>query len=417
MGVCLCRFESGRPHLKYRLEEHLVLQAFFCSEEVEMFQSDPQSKIRLKNLSLEQMVQFVSEMGEKRFRARQIIKWLYQKRVSSFEEMTNMSKPVRAKLTQNCTVEKLEPRYVLESKYGDAVKFGFVLPGTEQKQFRITDKLRIANSGTKNPPLGEQLVESVLLIDDKRRTACVSSQLGCALGCTFCETGKLGFVRNLTQEEIIGQLIGINDYLFTKGDRLVTNIVFMGMGEALSNFDNFRSSLEIIMDEDGFNIGARRITVSSAGVVPSIERLMRENLTIGLAISLNAWNNEQRSLFMPINEKYPIEQLVAVAKRYFHRTGRRVTFEYVVIDGVTNTVEAADALKRLLGGFPCKVNLIALNPAGNNDHRSPEDRIVDRFAEELHRRDLAATVRRSRGQDIMGACGQLAGSVHRKKEM
>ncbi|MFP4163645.1 MAG: 23S rRNA (adenine(2503)-C(2))-methyltransferase RlmN [Chitinispirillaceae bacterium] len=382
-----------------------------------MFQSDPQSKIRLKNLSLEQMVQFVSEMGEKRFRARQIIKWLYQKRVSSFEEMTNMSKPVRAKLTQNCTVEKLEPRYVLESKYGDAVKFGFVLPGTEQKQFRITDKLRIANSGTKNPPLGEQLVESVLLIDDKRRTACVSSQLGCALGCTFCETGKLGFVRNLTQEEIIGQLIGINDYLFTKGDRLVTNIVFMGMGEALSNFDNFRSSLEIIMDEDGFNIGARRITVSSAGVVPSIERLMRENLTIGLAISLNAWNNEQRSLFMPINEKYPIEQLVAVAKRYFHRTGRRVTFEYVVIDGVTNTVEAADALKRLLGGFPCKVNLIALNPAGNNDHRSPEDRIVDRFAEELHRRDLAATVRRSRGQDIMGACGQLAGSVHRKKEM
>ncbi len=356
-----------------------------------MSQSDPQSKTRLKNLSLENMTEFVLGMGEKSFRARQIIKWLYQKRIDSFDEMTNMSKPIRTKLDERCEIGKLEARYVLESKFGDAVKFGFVLPGSDD------------------------VVESVLLIDDKRRTACISSQLGCGLGCSFCETGKLGFIRNLTQEEIVGQLVGINDYLFSKGDRVVTNIVFMGMGEALSNFENFRSSLAIMMDEDGFNIGARRINVSTAGVVPSIDRLMNENLTIGLAISLNAWNNELRSKYMPINDRYPIEQLVSVARRYFYKTGRRVTFEYVVIDGVTNTKEAANALQRLLGGFPCKVNLIPLNQTGRGNFKSPDDCTVDSFAEELHRRGLAATVRRSRGQDIMGACGQLAGSVLRRE--
>jgi len=342
--------------------------------------------LNLKNLSLPQIEDFVLNLGAKKFHGRQLYKWIYQKRLSSFDDMTNMAKPFRAQLHECASINKLEPRSVIESRFGDAVKFGFALCESEH------------------------IAESVLLIDDNRRTACISSQLGCALGCTFCETGKLGFIRNLTQEEIIGQLIGINDYLISKGDKLITNIVFMGMGEALSNYDNFLSSLSIIMAEDGFNIGARRITVSTAGVIPSIERLIKEDLTIGLAISLNAWNNELRNSYMPINRKYPIEQLVEIAKKYHNKTGRRVTFEYVLITGVTDTPAAAAALHALLGGFPCKINLIPVNPAGNKEYNSPDERHVVRFSEELHRKGLAATIRRSRGQDISGACGQLTGS-------
>jgi 23S rRNA (adenine2503-C2)-methyltransferase len=355
----------------------------------------------LKNLTIQQLEDFVLSMGERKFRAKQIFKWIYQKRLRDFNDMTNMPKALRSLLAEKSSIDKLETHTALESSKGDAVKFGFALEDTDY------------------------VVESVLLIDDDRRTACVSSQLGCGLGCAFCETAKLGFVRNLTQGEILGQLTGINDYLAGKGDKLVTNIVFMGMGEALSNFDNFMPSLRIIMHEDAFNIGARRITVSTAGVIPSIEKLMKEDLTIGLAISLNAWNNDLRSQYMPINKKYPIEQLVQIAKRYYTQTGRRVTFEYVLIRGVTDTGEAAAALEKYLGGFPCKINLIPVNPVspddaapapavpvdGKKELSSPDGRGVERFTDELHRRNLSATIRQSRGQDIMGACGQLTARI------
>jgi 23S rRNA (adenine2503-C2)-methyltransferase len=339
----------------------------------------------IKNYSLDQIRQWVVDNGEPKFRASQIIKWLYQKRINTFSEMSNISAAFRQKCAGFFTVEKMAPLVILESETGDAVKFGF----------RLIESSHIA--------------ESVLLIDGDRRTACVSSQLGCGLGCIFCETGKMGFIRNLTQEEILGQLIGINDYLVSRNDKVVTNIVFMGMGEALSNYDNFRSSLSIIMDDETFGIGGRKITVSTAGIVPSIERLMKEGLNIGLAISLNAYSNEQRTSLMPINRQYPIEQLVECAKRYFDVTGRRVTFEYVIIEGQTDTREAVDALVKYLSGFPCKVNCIPINPSGISSLKSPEDRAVERFADELNRRYVTATVRKSRGRDIAGACGQLAG--------
>jgi 23S rRNA (adenine2503-C2)-methyltransferase len=300
--------------------------------------------------------------------------------------MKNVSGSFRSTLAQTYSIEKMKPIEILESSSKDAVKFGFSL--IESKH----------------------VVESVLLIDNDRRTACLSSQLGCGLGCVFCETGKMGFIRNLTQEEIIGQLIGINDYLFSKGDKLVTNIVFMGMGEALSNYLNFISSLSIIMDEETFNIGGRRITVSTAGVIPSIEKLISEGLNIGLAISLNAYTNKQRDALMPVNRQYPIEQLVSIAKKYFEATGRRVTFEYVIIDGETNTRDAVETLVRLLSGFPCKVNCIPVNPSSSSPMKIPDERSVDHFADELHKRGVAATVRRSKGRDISGACGQLAGN-------
>ena len=347
--------------------------------------------IRLKNLTLPQLEDFAVSIGERKFRAKQFFKWMYQKRLNDFSDMTNMPKNLRASLSERACIDKLTTRRILESSHGDAVKFGFELIHSDY------------------------IAESVLLIDGDRRTACISNQLGCGLGCTFCETGKLGFIRNLTLEEIIGQLVGINDYLSERGDRLVTNIVFMGMGEALSNYDNFMSALSIIMHEDGFNIGARRITVSTAGVIPSIERLMREDLTIGLAISLNAWNDDLRNEMMPINRKYPIKSLIDIAKRYYGKTGRRVTFEYVLIEGKTDTDEAVDALHKLLGGFPCKINLIPINPVNNVDNiNTPADQQVDNFAAKLHNRGLSATIRRSRGQDIMGACGQLTASQKNK---
>jgi 23S rRNA (adenine2503-C2)-methyltransferase len=341
------------------------------------------SFIHLKNLPLDQVRKTIVDSGEPPFRATQVIKWIYQQSVGSFDEMNNIAKATRQKLAEKYTIEKLKVAAVLKSRNNDAIKFGF----------QLVDSRHVA--------------ESVLLIDGERRTACLSSQLGCGLGCTFCETGRLGFLRNLTQEEMVGQIIGINDYLAETGDKPVTNIVFMGMGEALSNFDNFRTTLSIIMDNDCFDIGGRRITVSTAGVIPSIERLMAEDLNIGLAISLNSFSNEKRSSIMPINKKYPIESLVAVAERYFEKTGRRVTFEYIVVEGESDTPEAARALKKLLGRTTCKINLIPLNQVSGDCAASPSRRRLVAFSELLHAAGLSATVRTSRGQDICGACGQL----------
>jgi 23S rRNA (adenine2503-C2)-methyltransferase len=338
--------------------------------------------IRFKNLPLDKAAEMIRSAGEPEFRTRQVVKWVYQKRVDSFGAMTNVSKTTRRKLAGIFTIEKLILAAVVPSPCGDAVKFGFELRDTSR------------------------IIESVLLIDGDRHTACLSSQLGCGLGCSFCETGHLGLIRNLTQEEIIGQLIGIDDYCAERGDRLVTNIVFMGMGEALSNFDAFRASLAIIMDDDCFAIGGRRITVSTAGVIPSIERFMEENLNIGLAISLNDFSNERRSAVMPINKKFPIETLTAIAVRYFEKTGRRVTFEYIVIPGETDTEEAAQGLRRLLGSLTCKINLIPLNPT-RGAVVPPSQAEMVRFAKALRHLGLSATIRTSRGSDIGGACGQL----------
>ncbi len=340
----------------------------------------------LKDFSLPELSKAITCLGEPAFRVTQIVKWLYQKRVSSFDGMLNVSKTSRQKMAEQFTTDKLPVRVVLESKDNDAVKFGF-----------------LSNDG-------KWVVESVLLIDGDRRTACLSSQIGCNLGCVFCETGALGFIRNLTQGEIIGQLIGINDYLAGKNDKLVTNIVFMGMGEALSNYDAFRSSLEIIQSENGFTIGSRRITVSTAGVVPSIRKLLNEDLSIGLAISLNACNNEDRSRIMPINDKYPIETLVEIAGEYFEKTGRPVTFEYVLVENENDGYEHMKMLASLLTKIVCKVNVIPVNPGTSGIYSSPAEDKVNKFTQGLYDLGITATVRKSRGKDIKGACGQLTAS-------
>ena len=349
-------------------------------------------KKHITNLTTERLKEALVEMGEPAFRAKQVIKWVYQKRINSFDDMRNVPKTIREKLKEQYSVEKMPVKYLLESKNEDAVKFGFE-----------TGK-------------GDGIIESVILYDGKRRSLCISSQLGCALGCVFCETGRMGFVRNLTQREILGQLIGANDYLTTHSDKIVTNIIFMGMGEALLNYDNFISSLRIIMNDDCFGLKGRRISVSSAGVVPSIQKFINENIKIKLAISLNTYNDEKRNKLVPINKKYPIESLIKVVRSYYKQFKDRVTFEYVLINGENDTEEAAEKLIELLKRVPCKINLIPVNPLTGSRVSAPSEERLNRFAKRLADSGLYITVRKSRGQDICAACGQLASRMRGEKD-
>jgi len=344
-----------------------------------------QEKTYITNLSFEGIKKFLSNAGQPAFRFQQLIYWIYKKRVDSFDAMHNIPKEFRSCLKDNFLLNKLNPLSILESKNNDAVKFGF---DTEDSKL---------------------IIESVLLIDGKRRSLCVSTQLGCGLGCIFCETGKIGFIRNCTLHEITGQIIAANDYLESHADKSVTNIIFMGMGEALSNFETLMDALKIIMDEKGFGLGGRRITVSTAGIIPSIQRLSKQNLSIKLAISLNAYNNEKRNEIMPVNRKYPLEELIKTAQNYSKIVNQIVTFEYVVIKGENDTNEAVTALVRLLKGVSCKLNLIPLNPNTDNTLSIPDNTDLDKFAKKLSEKGLTVTIRKSRGQDISGACGQLAG--------
>lgn len=337
----------------------------------------------LTNLSLPQLQQALLELGEPRFRARQIMNWVFAKRIGEYSQMRNISPATQQKLAARFVLRKLELTHQLVSDAGDAVKFGFRLPDSEHG------------------------IESVLLLDRNRRTACLSSQVGCALGCRFCATATMGFIRDLTVEEIVGQLIGINDYLQQRGEPEVNQIVFMGMGEALSNFENFCQAITLLTDPNCFDLAPRRITVSTAGVVPSIDRLIAQGPAVQLAISLNSYCNDKRSSIMPINKRYPLEQLVAAAHRFVKARAMAVTFEYVVVQGENDTQEALGALTRLLHGLECKINCIPLNPTSTDYGSSPSFEHVQTFAQALYQRGITATVRRSRGQDISGACGQL----------
>ncbi len=345
---------------------------------------------QITNLPLGTLKTQLAEWEEPAFRYNQIIQWLYKKRVDSFDSMHNVAKSTRKKLADKYTVEKLPVRYLLESEKGDAVKFGF-------------------GAGTE-----DAVIETVLLYDGKRRSLCVSSQLGCSLDCRFCETATMGLIRNLTLHEITGQVIGANDYLAAHDDRPVTNIIFMGMGEALANFNTFLDALEIIMHKDCFAIGGRKITVSTAGLIPAVRKLMALDLNINLAISLNAPTDDLRNRLMPINRKYPIKTVIDAAKEYYKKKGAVVTFEYILIAGENDSDKAADALSKLLRGVPCKVNLIQLNPCTNGSMHAPTRQRLETFMGKLAAHRIAVTVRKSRGRDISGACGQLAGKHNRK---
>ena len=346
-------------------------------------------KVNLLGLSRAKMEQFLVDNGEKPFRAQQILKWIHHAGVAEFEAMTNIGKPLRAKL--QAIAEIRPPEIVSQQDSAD---------GTRKWAIRVD---------------GGNLVETVLIPDGQRGTLCVSSQVGCSLDCSFCSTGKQGFQRDLTAAEIIGQVwLAIKSYQgFGAKERVVTNVVMMGMGEPLLNFDNVVDAMGLMMDDFGYGISKRRVTLSTSGVVPALDRL-GEVSDVSLAVSLHAPNDALRDELVPINRRYPIAELLAACQRYLDRqtdTHRVVTIEYTLIAGVNDSVELARELAKLLQILPCKINLIPFNPFPNSDYKRPGKAAIERFWEVLTKSGYVVTVRTTRGDDIDAACGQLVGQV------
>lgn len=336
------------------------------------------AQIDLKNLTSSELETLVTSLGEKPYRGRQIMNWMYQNRVSSFDEMTNLPKILRTKIEKVSCLSTLEIALVKTAS-----------DGTRKYLFTLHD--------------GNQ-IESVLIPEKKHLTICISTQVGCAMGCTFCLSGKNGLIRNLTAAEIVNQICAIkNDYLEKDA---TTNIVFMGMGEPLANFDNTCKALHILTDPLGFNFSHRRITVSTAGLSPQIKRLGQE-LPVNLAISLNAATNALRDVLMPINKKYPLDKLVKSASQAILPSGKQVTFEYILIDGVNDSLQDARALASLLHGVRCKINLIPFNEHEGATFRQPAMQAVDQFRQYLSEQKFTVMVRYSKGNAIAAACGQL----------
>ncbi|MBV1870820.1 MAG: 23S rRNA (adenine(2503)-C(2))-methyltransferase RlmN [Gammaproteobacteria bacterium] len=344
-------------------------------------------------LTQEELVEFFAGIGEKPFRASQVMKWLHLGAVDDFQDMTNLSKSLRAKLESTAEIVVPEVTFKKYSKDGTRK---WVL------------KLDSGNS-----------VETVFIPTDGRGTLCVSSQVGCILDCSFCSTGKQGFQRNLTTAEIIAQVwvanqsFGPND---NRGERPVTNIVMMGMGEPLLNFDNVIKAMHLMKDDLGYGISKRRLTLSTSGVVPAMDQ-MNEEIDVALAVSLHAPNDELRDQLVPINRKYPLKELLAACTRYldkYESKRRRITMEYVMIEGVNDSPEHAKELAKLLQKIPSKINLIPFNPfPGSGYRRSPPER-VQWFQNFLLKQGYTTTVRSTRGEDIDAACGQLVGMVEDK---
>jgi len=335
-------------------------------------------KTNLKGLSRHELDQFIAGIGEKPFRSTQLWSWIYQKGVVTFDRMTNISKALRSKLDERAFVSSLQLVRKNVSPHSGTVKF---LWGLE-------DGLRI---------------ESVYMPEKKRRTVCISSQVGCPLNCRFCATAKMGFARNLLPHEIIDQVISITREVGEKP----TNVVLMGMGEPLLNYDHVLKALTIINDQEGITIGHRKITLSTAGMVPQLRRYTEEGHPFKLAISLNSTTNDQRSRLMPVNRQFPLKDLIQAAREYTRRRKKRLTFEYVLIKNINDTPADAERLLHLLQGIPCKVNLIAYNST-NQKFQRPTEEHIESFAEWIRPLCAPVTLRLSRGDDINGACGQLA---------
>lgn len=357
-------------------------------------------KVNLLGLSRPQMEKFFEEIGEKKFRAGQVMKWIHQFFVTDFAEMTNISGKLREKLEKICVIEVPE---VVHKNYSK--------DGTRKWVFRVGD--------------GEgSLVETVLIpADDKtgaRKTLCISSQVGCALDCSFCSTGKQGFQRDLNQAEIIGQLWMANysymeDVPVLERERSVTNVVMMGMGEPLLNYDAVLNSMRIMLDDFAYGMSKRRVTLSTSGVVPKIDQMVKD-IDVALAISLHAPNDELRNELVPINKKYPLEQLIAACQRYIAKDGnessrKHVTIEYVMLDGVNDSLTHAQEMIKLLKNLPSKINLIPFNPFPHAPYdRSSRNKIIS-FQKALSDAGFVCTIRQTRGDDIDAACGQLVGQV------
>ncbi len=341
----------------------------------------------LLDLDLPALVAFFESIGEKPFRARQVAHWLHQRGADDFSQMTDLAKSLREKLPG--VAEIRPPRLEHEHVSADGTRKWLLDVGPNNR------------------------VETVFIPEDDRGTLCVSTQVGCALECAFCSTGRQGFNRNLSVAEIVGQLWWANKALGRdpKGERIISNVVLMGMGEPLLNFDHTVAAVSLMLDDDAYGLSRRRVTISTSGIVPAMDRL-RERLPVALAVSLHAPDDALRDRLVPINRKYPLKELMAACRRYVVDAPRDfVTFEYVMLDGVNDQPEHAERLLRLTRDVPCKFNLIPFNPFPDGGfRRSPAER-VRAFAGQLIAGGKVTTTRKTRGDDIDAACGQLAGRV------
>ena len=343
--------------------------------------------VNLLGLDQEGLRAFCAGLGEKPYRARQLLRWIHQAGVDDFDAMTDMTKALRVRL-QDCA-RIVAPRVIRDTTAAD---------GTRKWLLDV---------GTGNA------IESVFIPEENRGTLCISSQAGCALECSFCSTGAQGFNRNLSTEEIISQLWWANRCLGRGvcADRPISNVVMMGMGEPLANFDNVIAALQLMLDDLAYGLSRRRVTVSTAGLVPAIDRL-REACPVALAVSLHAANDALRDRLVPINRKYPIKELLAACIRYLERAPRNfIMFEYVMLDGVNDSVRDARELVALVKDVPCKINLIPFNGFPGSGYARSAPEAISRFRDVLMRAGLLATIRKTRGDDIEAACGQLAGQV------
>ena len=331
----------------------------------------------IKNYTFEELKEELKALEEKPFRAEQIFHWLYVEKVKSFDEMTNLSIELREKLKQNYTMCNFNIIKKLESA-----------DGTKKYLFDVLD---------------ENAIETVLMEYHHGKTICVSSQIGCKMGCKFCASTGIPFVRSLTAGEIVEQLIAVEQ---DTGDR-ISNIVFMGIGEPLDNYDNVIKAIHIINHPKGLNIGARHISVSTSGLVPRIYDLAKENIPCTLSISLHATNNEKRSSMMPVNNAYKIEELIQACKDYIKVTNRRISFEYALAKDNNDNLEDAKELVKLLKGMLCHVNLIPINKIENGKYTKSTNENIIKFRDYLNDHGIVATIRRELGSDIDAACGQL----------
>lgn len=347
-------------------------------------------KVDLKSMNLAEMTEFIVSIGEKPFRAKQVYQWIHEKQADSFDEMTNISKKMRESLADAGYLTTLKKEEVQISK----------LDGTRKYLFQLEDG---------------NVIESVLMRYKHGNSVCISSQVGCRMGCRFCASTLDGLVRGLRPAEMLDQIYQIGKDI---GER-ISNVVVMGTGEPMDNFDNLLRFIELLTDENGLHISQRNLTVSTCGIVPRMRELADKKLQITLALSLHASNQEKRLSLMPVANKYDIHEVVDACRYYFDQTGRRVTFEYSLVGGVNDTDQDAEELCRLVKGMNCHINLIPVNPIKERDYVQSNAKVIAAFKNKLEKNGLAVTVRREMGRDIDGACGQLRKSYvdsHKSEE-
>jgi len=340
--------------------------------------------LNLKTLTFLELQDFISSFGEERYRAKQLFAWMYKRGISDFDMMTDLSKDFRTELKEKSRIGTLKNILSLVSEKDKTRKF----------LFELEDKER---------------VESVLMFDRNRITACLSTQVGCPLGCSFCATGKMKFKRNLRAWEIVEQAVqmGIEMKKQNPDFKKITHVVFMGMGEPLLNYEEVLHAIKILNSEHALEIGARRITVSTAGIVPGILRLAREHIQVRLAISITSAIEEKRKLLMPVTNKYPLSELMDSAMKFIQIRGKILTIEYILIEGVNDSREDAISLWNLIKKLPCKVNIIPFNPFAKTKFAPPSKNTIERFLSYLKNFPKPVTIRWSKGADIQAACGQL----------